>query len=148
MKTVALVLSVAAVVTARASPQGYGVPGTGGSGGQYSSAPANYNFQWDVDDAASGNFYGHGEQATDGNVQGSYYVQLPDTRRQLVEYTADDSGYHPVVTYEGQAQFGGGGGGKGSSGSGGGYSYSGGSGGGTSGGGGQGSSAPAGGYYP
>nr|XP_045595913.1 pro-resilin-like [Procambarus clarkii] len=147
MKTVALVLSVAAVVMARASPQGYGVPGTGGSGGQYSSSPANYNFQWDVDDSASGNFYGHREQATDGNVQGSYYVQLPDTRRQLVEYTADDSGYHPVVTYEGQAEFGGGGG-KGSSGSGGGYSYSGGSGGGISGGGGQGTSAPAGGYYP
>ncbi|XP_045603415.2 pro-resilin [Procambarus clarkii] len=133
MKSVAVVLSVAAVMAVRAAPQGYGVPGiggsggsggsSGGSGGQYASAPANYNFQWDVDDAQSGNYFGHGEEANNGVVQGKYYVRLPDSRLQQVEYTADDSGYHPVVTYEGQAQYGGSGGsgGSGSSGQGGGY---------------------------
>ncbi|XP_053633377.1 pro-resilin-like [Cherax quadricarinatus] len=113
LQTVALVLSVAVMAAARAAPQGYGVPGVGGSGGsgdQYASAPANYNFQWEVSDSTSGNDFGHGEQANNGVVQGRYYVRLPDTRLQNVEYTADGSGYHPVVTYEGQAQFGGGGG--------------------------------------
>lgn len=41
----------------------------------------------------------------------SFYVQLPDTRVLRVEYTADQSGFHPVVTYEGEAQFPSGGGG-------------------------------------
>ncbi|XP_042204615.1 pro-resilin-like isoform X3 [Homarus americanus] len=113
MKTAALVLLV--VVAAWAGPQDYGSQGTGGYGGSGggSSAPAPYSFQWDVDDAPSGNFYGHGEQGSGGNAQGKYYVRLPDTRLQQVEYTADDSGYHPIVTYEGVAQFGGGSGGQG-----------------------------------
>ncbi|XP_042204613.1 pro-resilin-like isoform X2 [Homarus americanus] len=116
MKAVALVISLMIVVAARASPQGYGATGSGGGS---ASAPAQYNFQWDVDDQQSGNFYGHGEQANNGLVQGRYYVRLPDTRLQQVEYTADDSGYHPIVTYEGEAQYGGGSGGGGSGGQGG-----------------------------
>jgi len=35
----------------------------------------------------------------------SYYVQLPDGRRLLVEYYVDASGYHPTVTFEGEAQY-------------------------------------------
>lgn len=52
----------------------------------------------------------------------SYYVQLPDSRTLRVEYRADQGGYFPTVTYEGEARFpaggGGGGGGGGAPGSG------------------------------
>ncbi|XP_045603486.2 pro-resilin-like [Procambarus clarkii] len=82
------------------------VPATsGGQGGQYGAAPAKYNFQWDVNDQPSGNFYGHGEQRDGDNTQGSYYVQLPDSRQLKVEYFVDQFGYHPTVTFEGDAQY-------------------------------------------
>ncbi|KAG7176069.1 pro-resilin-like [Homarus americanus] len=86
----------------------------GQQGVQFPSAPAQYNFQWDVNDSPSGNFYGHGEERNGDNTQGNYYVQLPDGRRLLVEYFADQTGYHPTVTYEGEATFPTGGGGGGS----------------------------------
>nr|XP_027225046.1 pro-resilin-like [Penaeus vannamei] len=78
---------------------------TGAGGAQYPSVPAQYAFQWDVNHEPSGNFYGHKEQREDANTQGSYYVQLPDGRRLLVEYYVDASGYHPTVTFEGEAQY-------------------------------------------
>lgn len=34
-----------------------------------------------------------------------YYVQLPDSRLMTVEYFADETGYHPTITFEGEAQF-------------------------------------------
>ncbi|XP_042205033.1 pro-resilin-like [Homarus americanus] len=101
------------------APASYGGQGSGRPGGQFVYPPAQYNFQWDVNDSPSGNFYGHEEQRDGDNTQGSYYVQLPDGRRQLVEYFVDQFGYHPTVTYEGEATFpaGGGGGGGGGGGS-------------------------------
>ncbi|XP_069990598.1 pro-resilin-like [Penaeus vannamei] len=111
------VLAVFALLVAVASaiPQegyNYQAPGgqgsqfpTGAGGAQYPSVPAQYAFQWDVNHAPSGNFYGNKEQREDANTQGSYYVQLPDGRRLLVEYYADASGYHPTVTFEGEAQY-------------------------------------------
>ncbi|XP_064109750.1 pro-resilin-like [Macrobrachium nipponense] len=110
MKTVIAILSVAAV--ALAAPQGgynyqgpviqpqYSAPAP-----QYNDIPAQYNFQWDVNDQYSGNFYGHQEQRDGSNTQGSYYVQLPDTRLMKVDYYVDDFGFHPTVTYEGEAQY-------------------------------------------
>nr|XP_027225045.1 pro-resilin-like [Penaeus vannamei] len=103
------------VAVASAIPQegyNYQAPGglgsqfpTGAGGAQYPSVPAQYAFQWDVNHEPSGNFYGHKEQREDANTQGSYYVQLPDGRRLLVEYYVDASGYHPTVTFEGEAQY-------------------------------------------
>lgn len=52
---------------------GGGGAGGGGGGGQYDGsgfAPAQYTFKWDVNDAASGNFYGHEEQRDGINTQG------------------------------------------------------------------------------
>ncbi|XP_037786464.1 uncharacterized protein LOC119582321 [Penaeus monodon] len=34
-----------------------------------------------------------------------YYVQLPDSRLMRVEYYSDASGFHPTVTFEGEAQY-------------------------------------------
>lgn len=32
-------------------------------------------------------------------------MQLPDGRRLVVEYYADSTGYHPTITFEGEAQY-------------------------------------------
>lgn len=51
-------------------------------------------------DDASGNDFGH-EESRDGDVaKGKYYVLLPDGRRQVVEYVADNEGYKPKISYE------------------------------------------------
>ncbi|XP_045603530.2 cuticle protein 7 [Procambarus clarkii] len=104
MKIVALVILAVAVVAA--APQGaYDYQEPVARGPQYPDAPAQYNFQWDVNDQPSGNFYGHQEQRDGDNTQGSYYVRLPDTRLMRVDYYVDQTGYHPTVTFEGEAQY-------------------------------------------
>lgn len=43
----------------------------------------------------------HSQQQDDqGLVKGSYEVPLPDGRIQVVQYTADDNGYHPEISYK------------------------------------------------
>lgn len=70
----AVAATVAAVVVVVASPQGYGGQGVGGGGGDqggvFPSATAQYTFKWDVDDAASGNFYGHMEEREGDSTRG------------------------------------------------------------------------------
>ncbi|XP_034935336.1 pro-resilin-like [Chelonus insularis] len=68
--------------------------------------PRPYSFQYEVRDPPSGNDYGQ-QETSDGNVvQGEYRVLLPDSRTQIVKYTADNvNGYNADVQYEGQAQF-------------------------------------------
>ncbi|XP_047493766.1 pro-resilin-like [Penaeus chinensis] len=117
MKAAVAVLSLVAAVGLAAPQEGYNYPTPGGPGlpfpgsgsgsgqGQYPSVPAQYSFKWDVNDPPSSNFYGHQEQREDANTQGSYYVQLPDGRRLIVEYYVDASGYHPTITFEGEAQY-------------------------------------------
>lgn len=77
--------------------------------------PQPYSFQYEVRDPPSGNDYGQ-QESSDGNVvRGEYRVLLPDSRTQIVKYTASDvTGYNADVQYEGQAQFPRGGGGVGS----------------------------------
>ncbi|XP_050721080.1 cuticle protein 19.8-like, partial [Eriocheir sinensis] len=73
---------------------------------QQNAAPANYDFNWAVNDAPSSNNYGQQESRQGDNTKGSYYVQLPDGRLQRVDYTVSgDSGFVAQVTYEGEAQF-------------------------------------------
>lgn len=62
-----------------------------------------------MQDAASGNDFGHQESRQGDVAVGKYYVVLPDGRKQIVEYTADTDGYHPKVSYEGGAAGGAGG---------------------------------------
>ncbi|XP_043279861.1 adult-specific cuticular protein ACP-20-like [Venturia canescens] len=68
--------------------------------------PRPYSFQYEVRDPPSGNDYAQ-QESSDGNVvRGEYRVLLPDSRTQIVKYTADDAnGYNADVQYEGQAQF-------------------------------------------
>ncbi|KAK8392513.1 hypothetical protein O3P69_014708 [Scylla paramamosain] len=69
-------------------------------------APANYDFNWAVNDAASSNNYGHQEARNGDNTQGYYFVQLPDGRLQKVTYSVQgNSGFLAEVTYEGEAQY-------------------------------------------
>ena len=70
-----------------------------------SQAPAHYAFDYGVHDPHYGANFGHKEQRSGYKTTGSYYVNLPDGRLQKVSYTADEYGYHPVVTYEGYAKF-------------------------------------------
>lgn len=75
----------------------------------YLAQPQPYSFQYEVVDPPSGNDYSQRE-SSDGNVvQGEYRVLLPDSRTQIVRYTADNvNGYNAEVQYEGQARAGGG----------------------------------------
>ncbi|CAH1179156.1 unnamed protein product [Phaedon cochleariae] len=89
----------------------YGPPNGGYAGGRTEEAtePASYQFEYHVQDAESGNDFGHQEQREGDVAQGKYFVLLPDGRIQTVEYTADQDGYKPKITYE-QTQNGGNGG--------------------------------------
>jgi len=62
--------------------------------------PAMYEFSYEVHDAPSGSDFGHREER-DGDVAwGSYEVLLPDGRKQIVDYQADQNGYNPSIRYE------------------------------------------------
>ncbi|KAJ8922187.1 hypothetical protein NQ315_004122 [Exocentrus adspersus] len=85
----------------------YGPPGPAylppnGRNGGYDdqSEPANYHFQYHVDDPPSGNDFGHEEERQGDVARGKYFVLLPDGRLQTVEYTADSEGYKPKISYE------------------------------------------------
>jgi hypothetical protein len=60
-----------------------------------------YRFSYSVKDDLNGDDYSHTQkQGSDGAVRGSYKVQLPDGRVQIVRYVADDQGYKADVLYE------------------------------------------------
>jgi hypothetical protein len=62
--------------------------------------PANYEFSYEVNDPDSGSDFGHEEDRQEEEAKGSYYVLLPDGRKQIVEYEADEEGYKPMIRYE------------------------------------------------
>ena len=61
-----------------------------------------YNFEYAVEDSKSGLDYGHKESSDGEVVTGTYYVLLPDGRKEIVNYKADVNGYVAEVTYEGE----------------------------------------------
>lgn len=67
--------------------------------------PAKYQFEYQVSDPESGNEFGHKEERDGDLTNGEYNVLLPDGKKQIVTYTADTDGYHPVVTYEGKDSY-------------------------------------------
>ncbi|XP_069195569.1 cuticle protein 7-like isoform X3 [Procambarus clarkii] len=93
---VCLVLVVAAV--AMADPGDYGGP-------VYASEPLPYYYDYNVHDGYKGTNFGQHEKSDGKNVYGSYTVDLPDGRKQRVDYTADHyRGYVAKVSYYGKAQ--------------------------------------------
>ncbi|XP_055599305.1 pro-resilin-like [Uranotaenia lowii] len=87
------------------APSGIGGSGSGynyadANGGNGNSEPAKYSFQYDVQDFQSGNDFGHMESRDGDRTVGRYYVLLPDGRKQVVNYEADQNGYRPTITYE------------------------------------------------
>ncbi|XP_053647836.1 cuticle protein 7-like [Cherax quadricarinatus] len=91
---VCLVLVVVGV--AMADPGDYGPV--------YKSEPLPYNFDYSVQDSYKGTNFGQHENSDGKSVYGSYYVDLPDGRKQRVDYTADPyRGYVAKVSYAGKA---------------------------------------------
>nr|XP_027215394.1 pro-resilin-like [Penaeus vannamei] len=100
-KVFALAALVVVAIARPDSPPTYGY-----SAPTPSYAPAKYDFNYAVNDPASGNDFGHQEARDGDHTQGSYYVLLPDGRLQKVTYNVNgDSGYVADVTYEGEAQY-------------------------------------------
>ncbi|KAG7161478.1 Pro-resilin-like 144, partial [Homarus americanus] len=65
--------------------------------------PSAYDYV--VHDDYTGTHFGHSETRDHYLTQGRYYVHLPDRRLQTVTYYADQTGYHPTVTYEGETTY-------------------------------------------
>ncbi|XP_045603055.2 cuticle protein 7 [Procambarus clarkii] len=64
-----------------------------------------HDFQYNVKDDYSGTNFGHSENSDGNTVRGSYNVDLPDGRKQTVQYEADHyKGYVANVEYKGEAQ--------------------------------------------
>ncbi|XP_027227150.2 cuticle protein 7-like [Penaeus vannamei] len=65
-----------------------------------------YDFEYNVKDDYAGTDFGHNEESDGNTVRGSYTVQLPDGRKQTVNYVADHyNGYNAEVSYYGEAQY-------------------------------------------
>ncbi|XP_050453593.1 pro-resilin-like [Cataglyphis hispanica] len=85
-------------------------PAPGGGGGighpdDWAGDPANYEFSYEVQDAATNLDFGHREMRKDMEATGTYHVLLPDGRTQIVDYVADQDGYRPMIRYEGTASY-------------------------------------------
>ncbi|XP_057368843.2 mucin-2-like [Daphnia carinata] len=64
-----------------------------------------YSFGYAVEDSKAGLDFGHSETSDGTSVTGTYYVLLPDGRKETVNYKADANGYVAEVSYEGEAKF-------------------------------------------
>lgn len=78
----------------------YSAGGNGNGNGQGYEEPAKYEFQYDVQDQQAALDFGHQEKRDGSVATGKYYVLLPDGRKQIVNYIADENGYRPTITYE------------------------------------------------
>ncbi|XP_057365320.1 adhesive plaque matrix protein-like [Daphnia carinata] len=73
--------------------------------GEVSYEPQPYEFGYSVKDGEYYADFDHSEKS-DGKVKtGSYRVQLPDGRTQIVTYKADSYGYTADVKYVGEAKY-------------------------------------------
>jgi len=59
-----------------------------------------YKYQYNISDENSGDIKSHSETRLESTINGMYRFLQPDGCMRTVRYTADDSGFHPVVTYE------------------------------------------------
>ena len=104
------VILAALVAAAMAAPRPDGPPAYGPPAPYHAPAklpPQPFAYQYGVADDYSGANYEKAEnQDANGNLQGSYRVNLPDGRVQIVTYTADHTnGFVADVKYEGTAVY-------------------------------------------
>ncbi|KAG7157222.1 Pro-resilin-like 6 [Homarus americanus] len=66
---------------------------------------SSYEFGYGVLDSDTGNQFFHAEKREQGQTKGSYKIQLPDGRVQTVTYVANSRGFHPKVTFDGEARY-------------------------------------------
>ncbi|KAK7074758.1 hypothetical protein SK128_005741 [Halocaridina rubra] len=67
---------------------------------QERSRPVQYSYKYRVESPFLDDpDFGHAEKRDGGRTRGRYYVRLPDGRTQVVDYYADETGYHPSITY-------------------------------------------------
>ncbi|XP_071535281.1 pupal cuticle protein Edg-84A-like [Panulirus ornatus] len=72
----------------------------------YKEHPMPHSFEYNVKDDYAGTDFGHSEDSDGKTVRGSYNVQLPDGRKQTVNYEADHyKGFVADVQYYGEAQY-------------------------------------------
>ncbi|XP_042892338.1 cuticle protein 8-like isoform X2 [Penaeus japonicus] len=72
---------------------------------EHPEVPAKYNYNYGVSDEYSGANFGHSESRDGYKTEGSYTVDLPDGRKQIVKYVDNGDGLVAEVTYEGEAQY-------------------------------------------
>ncbi|XP_042867121.1 extensin-like isoform X2 [Penaeus japonicus] len=72
---------------------------------EYPDVPPKYNYNYGVADGYSGANFGHSESRDGYKTEGSYTVDLPDGRKQIVKYVDNGDGLVAEVTYEGEAQY-------------------------------------------
>ena len=94
-----LALVATAALASPDAPPAYGPPPT------YADVPPLYNYAYAVADDYSQANFAASEQRDGYSTSGSYRVNLPDGRVQVVTYTADQNGYVADVKYEGVAQY-------------------------------------------
>lgn len=64
-------------------------------------APANYEFNYEVNEPSTGDNKAQQESAKDGVIKGSYQLDDADGFRRIVDYTADDqNGFQATVRRE------------------------------------------------
>ncbi len=104
---VAVAVATPAGPPAYGAPAPYHAPAPHHAPAHYDESPKPYAFQYGVADDYSGANYEKAEnQDASGNLQGSYRVNLPDGRVQIVTYTADHTnGFVADVKYEGTAVY-------------------------------------------
>ncbi|XP_053637555.1 pro-resilin-like [Cherax quadricarinatus] len=69
----------------------------------YPEVPPKYAFNYGVVDHYSGANFGHSETRDGYKTEGTYNVDLPDGRKQTVNYADNGHGLEAVVNYEGEA---------------------------------------------
>ncbi|XP_037805104.1 cuticle protein 19.8-like [Penaeus monodon] len=72
---------------------------------EYPDVHPKYNYNYGVVDSYSGANFAASESRDGYNTEGSYTVDLPDGRKQIVKYVDNGDGYVAEVTYEGEAQY-------------------------------------------
>ncbi|XP_037805183.1 pro-resilin-like [Penaeus monodon] len=71
----------------------------------YPDVPPKYTYNYGVADGYSGVNLGHSEARDGYRTEGSYSVDLPDGRKQIVKYVDNGDGLETEITYEGEAQY-------------------------------------------